>query len=73
MITSGATSFLFSDGAVLVVSSVAGRCACTRSAFFFIGRNGKTHCLDCESRRFSEWDPTDDGPDAATAFHKGIV
>jgi hypothetical protein len=77
MITSGTNSFFFGDGAVFVVSSVAVRCACSRSAFLFFGRSGKTHCLHCEAAHFnvapSECDPTDDGPDAATAFQKAIV
>jgi hypothetical protein len=77
MINFGTNTFLFSGNAVLIASSVPGRCACSRAAFLFIGRNGKTHCLDCESKRYmvapSECDVTDDGPDAQTAFQKAIV
>ncbi|HEU0369091.1 MAG TPA: hypothetical protein VFR42_07775 [Candidatus Acidoferrum sp.] len=77
MITSGTNSILFDQGAVLFISSVPGRCACQRTAFLFVGRNGRTHCLECEAKRLmvapSECDPTDDGPDAAAAFQKAIV
>jgi len=77
MISSVTCTFIFGDGAVLVASTVPGRCACSRMAFLFVGRNGSTHCLECESKRFmvapTECDPTDDGPDAAQAFQKAIV
>jgi hypothetical protein len=75
MINSGTSSFLFDRGAVLVVSSVPGRCQCSRTAFLFIGRNGRTHCLSCEHLMVapSECDPTDDGSDAGSAFQKAIV
>lgn len=84
MITSGTTSLLFGQdptgcGTVLVVSSLAGRCACSRAARMFISRNGITRCLGCdyESKHFmvapTECDVTDDGPDAQTAFQKAIV
>jgi len=77
MINSGTNTFLFSGDAVLIASSVAGRCACSRAVFLFIGRNGKTHCLECEYKHMmiapSECDITDDGPDAQTAFQKAIV
>ena len=75
MINSGTTSFLFTRDAVLIVSSVAGRCACSRAAFLFVGRNGSTHCLDCEHCMVAptECDVTDNGPDAQTAFQKAIV
>ena len=75
MINSGTTSLLFGDGAVLVVSSVPGRCACSRMARMFIGRNGITRCLECDAFMIAptECDVTDDGPDAQTAFQKAIV
>jgi hypothetical protein len=78
MINSGNSTFLFGDGAVLITSSVPGPCgSCPRSAFMFIGRNGKTHCLHCDNKHLmvaaSECDPTDDGPDAAASFQKAIV
>jgi hypothetical protein len=75
MITSGTNTFLFTRSAVLIISSVPGRCPCSRSAFLFIGRNGKTHCLSCEHLMVapSECDVTDDGPDAAAAFQKAIA
>lgn len=77
MITSGTNSFFFIPGAVLIASSVPGRCACSRVAFLFVGRNGKSLCLDCDTRRCmvapTESYPTDDGPDASTAFQKAIV
>ena len=77
MITSGTNTFLFTRSAVLIISSVPGRCPCSRSAFLFVGRNGTTLCLECDGKRLtvapSECDPTDDGPDAAAAFQKAIV
>jgi hypothetical protein len=77
MINSGTSTFLFAPDAVLIASSVPGRCACSRVAFLFVGREGKSLCLECDAKRFmvapSECDPTDDGPDAAAAFQKAIV
>jgi hypothetical protein len=77
MINSGTSTFLFAPGAVLIASSVPGRCACSRTTFLFIGRNGKSLCLDCDAKRLmvapTESYPTDDGPDATTAFQKAIV
>jgi hypothetical protein len=68
---------MFASDAVLIASSVPGRCACSRMTFLFIGRKGTTLCLECDAKRFmvapSECDPTDDGPDAAAAFQKAIV
>jgi hypothetical protein len=77
MITSGTSTFFFADGAVLIASSIPGRCACSRVAFLFVGRNGKSHCLECDAKHFAlaptESYPSDDGPDASTAFEKAIV
>jgi hypothetical protein len=77
MINSGTNTFLFAPGAVLIASSVPGRCVCSRVAFLFVGRNGTTHCLECDAKRCmvapTESYPTDDGPDAAAAFQKAIV
>jgi len=77
MIVSGPNTFMFGDGAVFITSSVAGRCACSRTAHLFVSRNGSTHCLDCESKHFTvaptECDPTDDGPNVASSFQKAIV
>jgi len=77
MINSGTSTFLFAPDAVLIASSVPGRCACSRTTFLFIGRNGKSLCLECDAKRFmvapTESYPTDDGPDAAAAFQKAIV
>jgi hypothetical protein len=69
MITSNTCTFFFDKGEVFISSMVAGRCgSCSRAAFLFIGRNGKTHCLHCEHTMVA---PTD--PDAANAFQKEIV
>jgi hypothetical protein len=77
MINSGTSTFLFAPDAVLIASSIPGRCACSRTTFLFIGRKGKSLCLDCDSKRLmvapTESYPTDDGPDAAAAFQKAIV
>lgn len=80
MINSGTSTFLFAEGAVLIASSIPGRCACSRTTFLFIGRNGTSLCLECDAKRVkrfvvapTECDPTSDGPDASTAFQKAIV
>jgi hypothetical protein len=65
MITSGSNTFMFGDGAVFIVSSVPGRCKCSRAAFLFIGRNGSTHCLFCyHFMCASSEEQTDSQPDA---------
>lgn len=77
MINFGTSTFFFANGAVLIASSVPGRCPCSRSAFLFIGRNGTSLCLECDAKRCmvapTESYPSDDGPDASTAFQKAIV
>jgi hypothetical protein len=77
MINSGTSTFLFAPDAVLIASSVPVRCACSRITFLFVGRNGKSLCLECDAKRCmvapTESYPTDDGPDAAAAFQKAIV
>jgi hypothetical protein len=77
MINSGPITLLFAPDAVLIASSVPGRCACSRVAFLFVGRKGISLCLECDAKRCmvapTESYPTDDGPDAAAAFQKAIV
>jgi hypothetical protein len=77
MINSGTSTFLFAPDAVLIASSVPGLCACSRTTFLFIGRNGTSLCLECDAKRMmvapTECHPTDDGPDADAAFQKAIV
>jgi hypothetical protein len=77
MINSGTSTFLFAPDAVLIASSVPGRCACSRVTFLFVGRGGTSLCLECDAKRVpvapTESYPTDDVPDAATAFQKAIV
>ncbi|HWF06782.1 MAG TPA: hypothetical protein VHA06_24040 [Candidatus Angelobacter sp.] len=73
MITSGSTTFLFGDDAVLITSSVAGTCTCSRSAFLFVSRNGRTRCLECAHFLILETDAADDAATVQDAFEKTIV
>jgi hypothetical protein len=77
MINSGPITLLFAPDAVLIASSVPGRCRCSRVTFLFFGRKGVNLCLECDAKRLmvapAECHPTDDGPDAAAAFQKAIV
>jgi hypothetical protein len=52
MINSGTSTFLFAPDAVLIASSVPGRCACSRVTFLFVGRGGTSLLLGmrCQAR-----------------------
>jgi hypothetical protein len=73
MITSGPTTFMFGDDAVLITSSVAGKCTCSRSAFLFVSRNGRTRCLECAHYLALESESADDAATVQQAFEDTIV